>query len=243
MIEAPVGWLCPVCAREGRQPARVRSLGAPPRVTYALLGLIAAGFVAQVTLDGDTLAVTARLATWGLAIDLNGEWWRVITGGFVHSTGNLLHVLFNGYLLYRLGQLMEPALGPARFGALYFTSLVGGSLGAVVLAPTSPAIGASGAVFGLMGALLVVYRQRGLNPFRTDIGTLLLLNLVITFVVPRISIGGHIGGLVAGAIVGALYVRMARTPDARLLSAQLAVGLGLVLWIGTVVAAGALIQI
>jgi membrane associated rhomboid family serine protease len=239
MIEAATGYICPICARELRQPARVRAMSSPPRVTWVLLGLLVAGFVAQITLDGDSLEVTGRLATWGLAIKFDGEWWRVVTGGFVHSTNSPLHLLFNGYLLYRLGQIMEPAFGHARFGALYFASLVGGSLGAVLLAPNAPAIGASGAVFGLMGALLAVYRQRGLNPFRTDLGMLLLLNLVITFVVPRISIGGHIGGLVVGAGVGAMYGLLARDSQRRSWSAPIAVAIGIVLWIATVLASNA----
>lgn len=242
MIEAAVGFHCPVCAREGRQPRRVRAMTAPPRVTYALLGLIVAGFVAQITLDGPEGTVTRALGDWGVAIALDGEWWRVITGGFAHATDSPLHILFNGYLLYRLGQILEPAIGPARFGGLYFAALVGGSLGAVLVAPLSLAIGASGAVFGLMGALVALFRQRGLNPFRTDIGTLLLLNLVITFVVPGISIGGHVGGLLVGGAVGYLYGALARHPQRREWGAPIAIVTGIVLWVVTVVAANVIVN-
>lgn len=217
-------------------------MAAPPRVTYALLGLIVAGFVAQITLDGPEGTVTRALGDWGVAIALDGEWWRVITGGFAHSTNSPLHVLFNGYLLYRLGQILEPAIGPGRFGALYFASLVGGSLGAVLMAPLALAIGASGAVFGLMGALVALFRQRGINPFRTDIGTLLLLNLVLTFVVPGISIGGHVGGLVVGGAIGFLYGRLARDPAKRSWGAPIAVATGVVLWVVTIVAANGIVN-
>jgi membrane associated rhomboid family serine protease len=241
MVEAAVGFHCPICAREGRPPARVRAMGAPPRVTYALLGLIVAGFVAQITMDGAERSVTRALGTWGVGIAVDGEWWRVISGGFAHATDSPLHILFNGYLLYRLGQLLEPAIGPSRFGALYFASLAGGSLGAVLVSPLALAIGASGAVFGLMGALVALFRQRGINPFRTDIGTLLLLNLVITFVVPGISIGGHVGGLIAGGAVGFLYGRLARDPARRGWAAPIAAITGIALWVATVVAANSLV--
>ena len=104
------------------------------------------------------------------------------------------------YLLYLLGQMLEPGIGRVRFGLIYLASLIGGSAGALLLQPDGLHGGASGAVFGLMGAAFVGYRQRGVNPFTTGIGTTLLLNLVLTFTIPGISIGGHLGGVVAGAL-------------------------------------------
>ena len=133
-----------------------------------------------------------------------GEWYRVITSGFVHF--GLIHIAFNMYLLYLLGQMIEPAIGRVRFTLLYFASLVGGSAGAMILQPNGFHGGASGAVFGLMGAAFVGYRLRGVNPFATGIGTLLLLNLFITFAIPGISIGGHLGGVAVGALVGAVVL-------------------------------------
>jgi membrane associated rhomboid family serine protease len=139
-------------------------------------------------------------ALFGPAIDANSEYWRLITGGFLHA--GLLHIAFNMYLLWILGQMLEPTLGSGRFAALYFTALLWGSFGALLLSPDAVTVGASGAVFGLMGAAAVELRSRGINPFQTDIGMLILFNLALSFVLSGISIGGHIGGLIGGALAG-----------------------------------------
>jgi membrane associated rhomboid family serine protease len=106
------------------------------------------------------------------------------------------------YLLWILGQMLEPTLGSGRFAALYVTALLWGSFGALLVTPNSPTVGASGAVFGLMGAAAVELRARGINPFKTDIGMLILFNLGLSFVISGISIGGHVGGLIGGALAG-----------------------------------------
>ena len=105
-------------------------------------------------------------------------------------------------LLFQLGQLLEPAIGRIRFLLLYIAALLGGSAGALLLQPNELHGGASGAVFGLMGAAFVAMRNRGVNPFSTGLGTTLLINLLLTFTIPGISIGGHIGGILGGAIAG-----------------------------------------
>lgn len=105
-------------------------------------------------------------------------------------------------LLWQLGQLLEPALGEWRFTLLYFASMFGGAAGALLLTPDGLTGGASGAVFGLMAAAAVGLQQRGVNPMRTGIGSTLILNLLITFMIPGISIGGHVGGALTGAAVG-----------------------------------------
>jgi membrane associated rhomboid family serine protease len=105
-------------------------------------------------------------------------------------------------LLFQLGQLLEPALGRVRFLLLYFASLLAGSFGALILQPNGLTGGASGAVFGLMAAAAVGLHRRGVNVFQTGIGTILVLNLVITFTLPGISVGGHLGGAIAGALCG-----------------------------------------
>lgn len=140
----------------------------------------------------------------GLYIAEPGQWYRIVTSGFIHF--GALHIAFNMYLLYLLGQLLEPALGRVKFVLLYFAALVGGSAGAMILQPSGFHGGASGAVFGLMGAAFVGYSIRGVNPFSTGIGTILVLNLVITFTIPGISIGGHLGGVVAGALAGLIVL-------------------------------------
>jgi membrane associated rhomboid family serine protease len=130
----------------------------------------------------------------------NGEWYRIVTSGFLHF--GLLHVGMNMLLLWQLGQLLEPALGQWRFSLLYFASMFGGAAGALLLTPDGLTGGASGAVFGLMAAAAVGLQQRGVNPMRTGIGGTLILNLLITFMIPGISIGGHLGGALTGAVVG-----------------------------------------
>jgi len=135
----------------------------------------------------------------------NGEWYRVITSGFLHFSA--LHVGMNMFLLWQLGQLLEPAMGRARFTSLYFIAMIGGAAGALALDPNALTGGASGAVFGLMAAAAVGLQQRGVNPMRTGIGTTLILNLVITFAIPGISIGGHLGGALTGAAVGYVMLK------------------------------------
>ena len=99
--------------------------------------------------------------------------------------------------------MLEPSLGHARFLALYFASLLAGSFGALLLSPNAVTVGASGAVFGLMGAAFVMQRARGIDPMQSGIGPVILFNLALSFIIPNISIGGHLGGLVGGRARGA----------------------------------------
>jgi len=169
-------------------------------LTQILIGINAAVFVAGLA-NSSRNAMAGR---GGFVVDgglfgpavADGEWWRIITSGFLH--GGLLHVGMNMYLLYLLGGVLEPLIGRLRFGAVYFTSLFTGSLGVLLIQPDALTVGASGAVFGLMGALFLAYRERGLDPWSTGIGTTIVINLVFTFAIPGISIGGHIGGLAGG---------------------------------------------
>jgi membrane associated rhomboid family serine protease len=130
-----------------------------------------------------------------------------VTAGFLHS--GLLHIGFNMYILYWLGTMLEPSLGHARFLALYLASLLAGSFGALLVSPNAVTVGASGAVFGLMGAAFVMQRARGMDPMQSGIGPVILFNLVLSFVIPNISIGGHIGGLVGGAAAAFAMERLA----------------------------------
>lgn len=130
----------------------------------------------------------------------NGDWYRLISAGFLHF--GLLHLGMNMFVLWQLGQMLEPALGRTRFTLIYFASLLGGSAGALLLSPDALTGGASGAVFGLMGAAVVILHRRGVNVMRTGLGTTLILNLVITFALPGVSIGGHLGGVLIGGLIG-----------------------------------------
>ena len=108
----------------------------------------------------------------------------------------------NMLLLYHLGALLERALGGGKLVAMYFASLLAGSLGVLLIGGAALTGGASGAVFGLMAGAAVGLHRRGVNVFSTGIGTTLLLNLVLTFSISGISIGGHVGGAIGGAICG-----------------------------------------
>lgn len=198
-IDAPVGYLCPDDARQSRRVRRVTA-GASADVTKGLVAVLVVLFVLQET---GAFQLTQRALTFGPLV-AQGEWWRVVTGAFLH--GGLMHIGFNGYLLYMLGRMLEPVLGRARFAAIYTAGLAGGAAGVLLLSWDQPTLGASGAVFGLMGAAMVMLRRRGINPWQTSIGSLVVLNLVLTFVVPQISIGGHLGGLAGGALAAGVLV-------------------------------------
>jgi membrane associated rhomboid family serine protease len=201
MTATPVGMRCPDCAGRRQRVQTLRSLHVDPTVTYVLIGicvLLFLGSGASLGSGGNT-RVFNDLALWGPAVS-NGDYWRLITAGFLHS--GLLHIGFNMYILYWLGTMLEPSLGHARFLALYLASLLAGSFGALLLSPNEVTVGASGAVFGLMGAAFVMQRARGIDPMQSGIGPVILFNLVLSFVIPNISIGGHIGGLVGGAAAG-----------------------------------------
>jgi len=134
----------------------------------------------------------------------HGEWYRMVSGGFVHF--GLLHIGMNMFLLYQLGKMLEPVLGSMRFGLVYFASLLGGSAGALLLTPDALTGGASGAVFGLMAAAVVGLGHRGINPWRTGLGTTFAINIVFTLAIPGVSVGGHFGGAFVGAICGAVLL-------------------------------------
>jgi len=177
-----------------------------PRVTVGIIIVCAVAFLASGSI-GFASSSSARLiqefAVWGPGIDVLNQYYRLVTGAFLHV--NLLHIGFNMYLLWILGQMLEPRLGSGRFAALYFTALLWGSFGALAVTPDAHTVGASGAVFGLMGAAAVEQRAQGINPFKTDIGLLIIFNLGLSFLLAGISIGGHIGGLIGGGLVGMAF--------------------------------------
>jgi membrane associated rhomboid family serine protease len=149
-----------------------------------------------------------RLGQAKVAVDLGlygplvraGEWYRLVTSGFVHA--NLIHLGSNMLVIWIAGAQLEPVLGRVRFTLLYFAALLAGSAGALLISPDTLTIGASGAAFGLLGALAVGMRHRGIDIWRSGIGPLIAINLVITVAVPGISLGGHIGGLLGGLAAG-----------------------------------------
>jgi membrane associated rhomboid family serine protease len=202
MHQASVGFHCPECTKAGAQKTiRPGQLLTRPVVTQVLIAVNVAIFVAGV---GGALRTRDAVAIdYGLfppAVGA-GDWYRLLTSGFLHV--NVIHLAFNMLALYQLGMLLEPAFGRLRFGLVYLVSLLVGSLGVVVVSPDSLTVGASGAVFGLMGFAFMALRSRGVDPFSTSIGTTIVMNLIITFTLSRyISVGGHVGGLIGGLVCG-----------------------------------------
>jgi len=215
MTATPVGMRCPDCSRQKTQVRTMRNVYAEPRVTYVLIGICVLLYLG--TFGRDNSAVYVDLGLIGTASFqgepigvADGEYWRLITGGFLHD--GILHVAFNMYILYWLGTMLEPVLGHVRFTALYFASLLAGSFGALAAKPHALTVGASGAVFGLMAAAFVFQRARGIDPWRSGLGPVILLNLALPFVFPglNISIGGHVGGLIGGAVAALAIERLGR---------------------------------
>lgn len=218
MIPASVGFQCPECVREGNKDVRrARTLfGGQVTddagwVSKVLIGLNVIAFIAQQVTD----EVTSRFFDVGFAFNpetqetfgvADGEYYRLLTSAFLH--GGALHLLLNMYALFAFGPQLEAALGRLRFTALYVVSALGGSaLSYAFAAPNQPSLGASGAVFGLLGAYLVVLRKLGKDS--TPVLVLLAINFVYGFLAPRIDWRAHLGGLIAGALVA---VAMAYAP-------------------------------
>jgi membrane associated rhomboid family serine protease len=212
MVPAPVGVQCVECVRRLRARAApgqsLRRMTAGPFITYSLIavnvgvwliGLLAAP---RAILIGSPLAGLGGL--YGPAVAA-GDWWRLFTAGFLHS--GLLHLGLNMAVLYMLGPALERALGRLAFVSLYVAGLTASSLGALLLSPHSLTVGASGAIFALMGAIVMGQRASGIDPWRSGIVGWVVVNLIFTVAVPGISIGGHIGGLVGGLLAGAILFR------------------------------------
>ncbi len=217
MTPTPVGMRCPECSRQRTKVMRMRDMATVPRVTYSLIAINIIAFLSEgnltlnsggsgngVYLKGALLGSSESplLAGQGVAHD---QWWRLVSSGFLHE--NILHIGFNMWVLYYLGMMLEPALGHVKFGVIYAVSLLTGSLGALLVSPHVLTVGASGAVFGVMGAAALEMRARQIPIMQSGVGMLLLINLIFSFTVPGISWGGHIGGLIGGALA-ALVIQL-----------------------------------
>jgi membrane associated rhomboid family serine protease len=196
MTATTVGMRCPDCARQKTPVRTMRSLAVEPMATYVLIAVNVLVYLgAQSSNKG-----YADLVLYGPLV-AQGDWWRLITNGFMHDPNSILHLALNMYALFWLGRMIEPALGHARFVALYFACLLAGSLGVLLLQPDAAAVGASGAIFGLFGAAIVMARNRNINLMQSGLVPVLVLNLVITFLPGfHIAYGAHLGGLVCGLV-------------------------------------------
>ncbi|MEU3612674.1 rhomboid family intramembrane serine protease [Streptomyces sp. NPDC006872] len=219
MVNASVGFQCPNCVREGSgtghapgasQPRTIAggAIAADPHlVTKILLGINVAMFVLQQVL-GDSFtdrfdligrAIMPALGYGELQGVAEGQWYRLLTSMFLH--GSVIHILSNMLSLWWIGGPLEAALGRVRYLALYLVSgLAGSALTYLIAAPNAASLGASGAIFGLFGALVVLVRRQRLD--MRPVIALLVINLVITFGWAGIAWQAHIGGLVAGVVIG-----------------------------------------
>lgn len=210
-LPAPVGFHCIDCVADARRqaPTARTAMGGvatagPPRATYTIIGLCVAAYLFQLVVPGFT-------EQWEFAPILGrSEPWRLLTAAFLHSPSQQLHILFNMLALWQVGQWLEPFLGRARFIALYLISALGGSVGFLLLAQSTSVewltsmVGASGAVFGLFGALLVFLKflRRPAN----GLLVLLAINAFIPVVYPNIAWQAHLGGFVTGLVVAGALV-------------------------------------
>ena len=209
MVDASVGFQCPECVREGNQGVRRartvfggRVSADPGYVSKALIGINVAVFVIQLAVPRferqfwmlGAFPPPPSLAFSGVA---DGEYYRLLTAAFLH--GGFLHLALNMYAVFLFGPPLEAALGRVRFTALYLISALGGSaLSYAFSNPAQPSLGASGAVFGLLGAFLVVNRKLGRDT--SGVMVLLGINFVFGFVASGIDWRAHLGGLLAGAL-------------------------------------------
>ncbi|MCU1568585.1 MAG: rhomboid family intrarane serine protease [Pseudarthrobacter sp.] len=229
---AAVGFQCVDCVNETRRTTpEVRTVyggaaaSGKPLVTYGIIAVCVVMYVLQWIIPGQ--AVYEQLAYNNVfATPKYGafEPWRMLTAAFLHSPDSVLHIVLNMYTLWIFGQALEPLLGRVRFLALYLISAIGGSVGYLLLNPVLVpgqglvgVVGASGAIFGLFGAMLLVQRHRGGDT--RQLWVLIAINGVIGFLIPQIAWQAHLGGLVTGALCAAVLAYTPRGPRQGLIQA------------------------
>jgi membrane associated rhomboid family serine protease len=217
MTPAPVGQRCPEHSGKPQGVARmssgIRGLsagGSVGLVTRTLIGINVAVFLLELATGGNINGVGSKIFEKGALFGplvANGDWWRLITAAFLHY--GPIHLGFNMFFLYWIGTPLEQYLGRARFLLVYFVSGLAGSAGALVLSPHAVTVGASGAIFGILGAALILERQGSYVLGGSAMG-LIVINLALGFVLSNVSIGGHIGGLIGGAACMLVLSRFGR---------------------------------
>ena len=217
MTPAPVGQRCPEHSGKPQGASRISSgmrrtafEGTGALVTKALLAINIGVYVITAAQGGGLNnpggSLFLRWLLYGPAV-ANGDWWRLFTSAFLHA--NVIHIAFNMYFLWFVGSAVEQALGRGRFISLYVVSALAGSAGALVWTPNAPTVGASGALFGLLGAALILERQRNYVLGGSAMG-LIVINLILSFAISGISIGGHVGGLIGGILCALIFSQFGR---------------------------------
>jgi membrane associated rhomboid family serine protease len=231
---------CPECAGQTtpvrRAPAGLGRVRMP--ATYALIAINVVVFLIEIAGGSGGLTVGGSVITHaGLRGPevAGGDWWRIVTSGFLHAS--IFHILFNMFALYILGSLLEPGIGTVRFLAVYFVSLLAGSLGVLLLTPNELSVGASGAIFGLFSAAFLIARRRGLEQLAAQLGFYIAINLVFTFAVPHISIGAHLGGLIGGGLAAIVILASEHRPRGQILEAAGMLALGVIAVVGALAVA------
>jgi membrane associated rhomboid family serine protease len=206
MTPAPVGQRCPEHSGKAQGVARVRTLprnlgtvSTPGLLTRTLIGINVGVYLLELATGGNINGIGSTIFEKGALFGplvAQGDWWRLITTAFLHY--GPVHLAFNMLFLYWVGTPVEEYLGRGRFLLVYLVSGLSGSAGALVLTPDAVTVGASSAIFGILGAALVLERQRAYVLGGSAMG-LIVINLALSFVLSNISLGGHVGGLIGGA--------------------------------------------
>jgi membrane associated rhomboid family serine protease len=251
MVFGPVGIRCPDHASTSGKtsaPKRTvrrasRSLTATgPVVTFVLIGINVGVYLLELLLGSGLNGQSGWIYEHGVlvskAIDSSGqvvgvsqgEWWRLITAAFLHY--GILHLGMNMLVLWFIGPALEDYFGHWRYALLYVVSGLAGSAGALIVSPNALTVGASGAIWGLMGAAVVLEARR-IYVFGGQAMGLVVFNLIFTLLIPGVSLGGHIGGGIGGAVAALAFSSLRRTPALATLSVA-AVGI-----VSVVVAVGA----
>lgn len=209
-----VGMRCPQCAGEKTKTRTMRSVqrSTEPVVTYTIIAVCVLVYLAEgssggsLTGGGATGTLLQKGELFGPAISVGHQYYRLLTAGFLHL--NIEHILFNMFFLFFIGRMLEPAISRLNFAAVYFASLLAGSFGALLFQPGIPTVGASGAAFGVLGALMVMAHDRRIPIWSSGLGITLVVNLVFSLTFHGISLGDHLGGFIGGLICGVAVVRL-----------------------------------
>jgi membrane associated rhomboid family serine protease len=217
MVFSPVGIKCPECAGTPTGPRQTVSKArrrVPVRegiVTTTLIAVNVGVFLLQLgqagRFDARRSAVFFDGALFGPFV-ADGDWWRLVTASFLHV--NLIHLMFNMLMLWWFGRQLESYLGSARFAGVYAVAILAGAAGALLLAPDTATVGASGGVFGILGAGLVLERRR-IYIFGGQALFIVILNIALSFALSNVSIGGHLGGLFGGMAAMLVLTQLGRS--------------------------------
>ncbi|HEY4279819.1 MAG TPA: rhomboid family intramembrane serine protease [Conexibacter sp.] len=245
MTPTNVGMRCPECARERTRvvrPSRMPQFGTSGlSATHILIALNVIAFVAELAAggkigDGGGGTLYEKGVLWGPFVHFDHQYYRLITYGFLHD--GLLHIFFNMWFIWVIGGMLEPIYGRARFVALYFAALLAGAFGVLLLGPSDPTVGASGAAFGLLGAMIIEARARGIDLWASGLLITAVLNFAITFAIPGISLGGHVGGFAGGLVVGLVYRFVDKNRMPRYVGVLAAVAIGVIAFVGGIAIIG-----